>query len=55
MPPKTKFSRKMILNAAFEITKKYGAENANARTVAEKIGCPAQPVMYLFSSIVELK
>lgn len=55
MPPKTKFTREMVLDAALEITRESGAENVNARTVSEKLGCSTQPVMYLFATIDELK
>ncbi len=55
MPPKTKFTREMILDAALRITRESGAENVNARTVAEKLGSSTQPIMYLFATIDELK
>ena len=55
MPPKPKITRDMIIDAAFEITRKTGAENINARTVSEKLNCSTQPVMYHFSTIEELK
>ncbi|MBD5519942.1 MAG: TetR/AcrR family transcriptional regulator [Lachnospiraceae bacterium] len=55
MPPKAKISRDMIVTAAFEIARKAGAENINARTVSEKLNCSTQPVMYHFATIEELK
>lgn len=45
----------MVLDAAFEIARETGAENVNARTVSEKLGCSTQPVMYVFSTIEEMK
>lgn len=55
MPPKPKIIKDMILEAAFEIARETGAENINARTVAKKLSCSTQPVMYHFSTIEELK
>lgn len=53
--PKTKISREMVVEAAFEVARAMGIENVNARTVSEKLGCSTQPVMYCFSRIEELK
>lgn len=55
MPPKAKITKDMIIDAAFEIARKTGAENINARTVSQKLNCSTQPVMYHFATIEELK
>ncbi len=55
MPPKPKITKDMIIDSAFEIARKTGAENINARTVSEKLNCSTQPVMYHFATIEELK
>ncbi len=55
MPPKTRITKEMILQAAFEIAQTEGAESINARTVSQKLGCSTQPVMYHFKTIEELK
>ena len=55
MPPKAKITREMIIDAAFEIARETGAENINARTVAERLKCSTQPVMYHFATIEALK
>jgi len=55
MPPKAKITKEMVIDAAFEVARKVGAENINARTVSEKLGCSTQPVMYHFKTIEELK
>ena len=55
MPAKPKVTKEMIIDAAFEIARKTGAENINARTVSQKLSCSTQPVMYHFSTIEELK
>ncbi len=55
MPPKSKVTRDMIVHAAFEVARESGAEAINARTVAKKLNCSTQPVMYHFATIEELK
>ncbi len=55
MPPKAKITKEMIVNAAFEIARTDGAESISVRTVAKKLGCSTQPVMYCFSTIGEIK
>ena len=55
MPPKVKVTKDMVIDAAFEIAREAGAENINARTVAKKLNCSTQPVMYHFATIEELK
>ena len=55
MPAKIKATKEMIINAAFAVARETGAENINARTVAEKLNCSTQPVMYHFATIEELK
>jgi AcrR family transcriptional regulator len=55
MPPKTRITKDMIVNAAVEVAKQSGYENINARTVAERLHCSTQPVMYHFSTIDAMK
>ena len=55
MPPKVKVTKDMVIDAAFEIAREAGAENINARTVAKKLNCSTQPVMYHFATIADLK
>lgn len=55
MPPKAKIAKDMIVDAAFEIARTKGAENINARNVAQKLGCSTQPVMYHFAKIDDMK
>ncbi|MDE6202713.1 MAG: TetR/AcrR family transcriptional regulator [Lachnospiraceae bacterium] len=55
MPPKAKITKDMIITAAFEVARKTGAENINARTVSQKLNCSTQPIMYHFATIEELK
>lgn len=55
MPPKAKITKEMVVDAAFEIARKTGAENINARSVSKKLNCSTQPVMYHFETIEDLK
>lgn len=55
MPPRVKTTKEMIINAAFEITRKNGIDAVNAKSVANYLKCSTQPVMYNFATIEELK
>lgn len=55
MPPKAKITVEMIIDAGVELVKAEGAESINARTVAKKLGCSTQPVMYHFNTIDSLR
>ena len=55
MPPKAKITKDMVIDAAFEVAREAGMENINASTVAKKLNCSTQPVMYHFETIEELK
>ena len=55
MPPKTKVTAEMIVNAAIEVVRQSGFESINARTVSGQLHCSTQPVMYHFSTIDSLK
>lgn len=55
MPPQTRITKDMIINAAVEVVKQSGYEKINARTVSEQLHCSTQPVMYHFSTIDAMK
>lgn len=55
MPPKAKITKDMIIDAAFEIIRSEGAENINARFIAQKLMCSTQPVLYHFKKIEEIR
>ncbi len=55
MPPKTKVTKDMIVDAAVEVVRQKGFENVNARMVAGQLHCSTQPVMYHFATIDSLK
>ena len=55
MPPRAKITKQMVIDAAFEAARAGGAENVNARTVSQRLGCSTQPVMYHFAKIEDMK
>ena len=55
MPAIAKVTKEMIIDAAFEIAKEMGAENINARTVSQRLGCSTQPVLYHFKTIEDVR
>ena len=55
MPPKSRITRDMIVKVAAEVVRESGAEALNARTVAQRLRCSTQPIMYHFASMDDLK
>ena len=55
MPPKTKVTGDMIVDAAVEVIRQSGFESVNARSVSRQLHCSTQPVMYQFNTIESLK
>lgn len=54
MPPKTRFERSDIVEAAFAIAKDEGLEAIKARRVAEMLGSSVAPIYDNFATIDEL-
>ena len=54
MPPKTRITREMIVDAAFRIVREEGYEHLSARNIADSLGCSTQPVLYSFKTIDEI-
>lgn len=55
MPPKTRITKDVIIQAAVDVARQNGYENINARTVSGQLHCSTQPVMYHFSTIDAMK
>lgn len=55
MPPKIRITKKMVTDASFEVIRKIGHENLNARTIAEYLGCSTQPVLYNYKTVDEIR
>ena len=55
MPPKPKFTREEIIDAAFEIVRSQGLSAFTAREVGKKLGSSARPIFTAFKDMSELK
>lgn len=54
MPPKAKFAREEIINAALDIVRTEGFAALTARTLGAKLGSSARPIFTLFPSMDEV-
>ena len=54
MPPKVKIAKEDIINAALDITRKFGLQAVNARTLAAVLNCSTQPIFSNFTAMEEL-
>ena len=54
MPKNIKITKEMILNAAFEITKKDGISKVSNRELAKYLNCSIRPIYYQFKNSDEL-
>ena len=55
MGRKTKITREMILDAAYELLDEEGIGGVAIKSIASKLGCSTQPVSWQFGSMNELK
>lgn len=55
MPPKFKFTRQEITNAALDVTRERGASGLTARALAARLGCSAKPIFSLFQNMEEVQ
>lgn len=55
MPPRSRITKDMIIDAAVAVVRENGFESINARTVSHYLHCSTQPVMYHFPTIDSLK
>lgn len=55
MPPKAKFKREQITQAALEIIRRDGTGGLTARALAEQLGSSACPIFTVFESMDEVK
>lgn len=54
MPPKFKFSRDEMIEAALELTRESGISALTARALAAKLGCSVKPIFGLFRNMEEV-
>ena len=55
MPPKPKFTKDEVVNAALGIVRAQGEAALTARALAEALGSSARPIFTLFSGMEEVK
>ena len=53
--PKQKITKKMVVDAAFEIAKDRGMEDMLVKNIADKIGCSVQPIYSYCENMEGLK
>ncbi|MEM9728937.1 MAG: TetR/AcrR family transcriptional regulator [Myxococcota bacterium] len=54
MPPKTRYTREAVLDAALEVVRNEGLRGVSARTVARTLGASTAPVLATFESMQAL-
>lgn len=55
MPPKFKFTKDEIINAALEVTRTQGKSGLTARALAAELGCSVKPIFGLFKNMEEVQ
>ena len=55
MPPKAKITKDMVIAAGFDIVRNEGQESLSVRSIASKLNCSTQPVMYHYKTVDDLK
>ncbi len=55
MPPKNRYTKEQITNAALEILRADGMAAVTARSVAAKLGCSVAPIFSVFENMDELQ
>ncbi len=54
MPPKFKFTKEEITDAALNVTRKNGISGLTARALAAELGCSVKPIFGLFKNMEEV-
>lgn len=55
MPPRFKFTKDEITNAALKVTRKEGMSGLTARALAAELGCSVKPIFGLFKNMEEVQ
>ena len=55
MPPRIKYSKDDIVEAAFSVVRKSGWQNCTARFIAKELGCSTMPIYSCVTSMADLK
>ena len=54
MPPKAKYTGEQIIDAAYEMVRRYGEDMLSARNLAADLGTSTSPIFAAFDSIDEI-
>ena len=54
MPPKAKYTREQIIDAALEITREKGIDAVTARDLGARLGVSARPIFTSFENMGEV-
>ena len=55
MGRKTRITREMILQAAYELLEEGGISSVGIKTIASRLNCSTQPISWQFGSMTDLK
>ncbi len=55
MPPKPKFTREEIIQAAIDITRKEGFNSISARVLGKKLGSSSKPIFSVFENMEDVQ
>lgn len=55
MPPKPKFTREEVINAAYDLLEQGGMDAVVAREVGNQLGCTVAPIFTCFENMEELR
>lgn len=55
MPPKARFTKEMIIDAAYDLAREQGMEAVAAREVAKRLNMTVTPIFGSFTNMAELK
>lgn len=55
MPPKVKFTKQEIIDAALETVRENGTDGLTARNIARRLGTSSHPIFTYYDTITELK
>ncbi|HCG61822.1 MAG TPA: TetR/AcrR family transcriptional regulator, partial [Collinsella sp.] len=55
MPPRVKFTKEEIVEAALRVTREGGIDSLTARSLAAELGASTRPMFTYFETVDELK
>ncbi len=54
MPPKVRFTKEKVIQAAFDVVREFGPQSFTVRMVSQKMGASSQPIFTHFTSMDDL-